>query len=434
MKHTAKTTIGAAALAALLLLPAATGLAAETDDVTTGISLVKKGHYQEGAATLRKALEKNPESAEANYYLGVALNRTTEGKEAESLLKRALMENPEDPALNLELGMHYFNKQVPAEAADYFEEVIRLAPGSGLADKSREYLKKIDESRKEKSWSLSIFAGGQYDTNVILNGRDMPLPQGYSGKSDWSALVNLKGAYTPLKTGDSEAGISYSYYQNLHASLKKFDMIQNLAEVSASHAFSPHVTLKGTYSFEYLLLNQNDYDFAHGIAPSLIFRSDKLGTTILDYRLRITDYRNSDQFPDNSDRSGLNHLFGLTQIVPISESSTIWAAYNHDTERTKRLEWDYEGERLLLGARYLLPLGLMADISGDVYWKGYRAQDPQFLQTRNDTQYSLNVAVSKNFSDTYSISLSESASRNNSNIPEFKYDRSITSIIFSARF
>src|SRR6185369_15361121 len=194
-------------------------------------------------------------------------------------------------------------------------------------------LKKIDESKKEKSWSLNIFAGGQYDSNVILNGRDMPLPAGYSGKSDWSALVNLKAAYTPLRTENSEAGLSYSYYQNMHASLRKFDIMQNLAELSASHTFSPNVRLKGTYSFEYLLLNGNNYDTAHGIAPSLVLRSDTLGTTILDSRLRITSYSNSDQFPENSDRDGLNHLFGLTQIIPISETSTIWAAYNHDAER-----------------------------------------------------------------------------------------------------
>jgi tetratricopeptide (TPR) repeat protein len=420
---------------AFIMFSASIISAAESDDneLATGISLVKKSNYKEGAVILRKVTAKNPDNPEANFYLGMALNRTSPDKEAESFLKHSLMEDPDNPGLNLELGMHYFNKDVPAEAADYFEEVIKLAPKSELAEKSREYLKKI-ENRQEKNWSLNIFAGGQYDSNVILNGRDMPLPAGYSGKSDWSALVNLKAAYTPLRSETTEARVAYSYYQNIHAALKKFDIVQNLAELSGVHAFTKNVSLKGVYSFEYLLLNGSGYDTAHSIAPSLILKSNSLGTTTLDYRLRITRYSNSDQFPNNSDRDGTNHLFGLTQILPISDSFAVWALYNHDTERTDKLEWDYNGERFSLGARYLLPFGLMSDLSGEVYWKEYRAEDPQFGQTRNDTLYSLNVSVSKNLSDTYSISLSESASTNRSNIPEFKYDRSITSILFNAKF
>ena len=90
----------------------------------------------------------------------MALNRTSPDREAESFLKRSLMENPDNPGLNLELGMHYYNKKVPAEASDYFEEVIRLDPKSELAEKSREFLKKIEENRQEKNWSLIFLPEG----------------------------------------------------------------------------------------------------------------------------------------------------------------------------------------------------------------------------------------------------------------------------------
>lgn len=427
----------AAALFACTLLPASSVAAAESDPavISVGIKLVKEGKYKEGEILLRKALENSPDNPEVNFYLGMALNRTSHGKEAESFLKRALMENPGDAGLNLELGMHYFNKDVPAEAADYFEQVIELAPKSELADRSREFLRKIEESKKERDWSVTVFAGAQYDTNVMLNGRGMPLPEGYSGKSDWSGLVNLRAAYTPFKSGTSEAGIAYSYYQNLHASLKTFDIMQNLAEVSGSHALTDDVRIKGTYSFEYLMLNMDRYDTAHNLAPSLVIRNERIGTTTFDYRFRYTEYSNSAQFADNSDRNGNNYLFGLSHILPLSDTAALWALYNHDTELTRRPEWDYDGERFTLGARYLLPLGLMSDISGDVYRKSYRAQDPQFgNQTRHDNLYTLNLSLTRSFSERFSISLSEALSRNESNIPEFKYDRSITSLLLSAKF
>lgn len=421
-------------LTALLLSAAIASAGAVNDpELAAGISLVKKGSYQEGATALRKIINKYPDDAEANYYLGLALNRTTAGKEAESYLKRSLMEFPENPGINYELGTHYFDKDIHAEAADYFEQVIELAPGSALAEKSAGYLQKINARTQEKNWGISVFAGGQYDSNVMLNGRGMPLPQGYSGKSDWSALINLKGNYSPLKTEQAEIGMGYSFYQNLHASLKDFDITQNLVDLSGAYALDSNIRLKGVYSFEYLLLNGKEYDFANSLSPSLQVKSD-LGTTTVDYRYRNTKYRNSDQFPTNTDRDGNNHQLGISHILPLSATAALWALYSYDGERTRKQEWDYYGNRFLLGMRSLLPLDLVSDISAEAYLKDYRGIDPMFSATRHDAQYTLSLSVAKNFSERYSVSLSEVWSRNISNIPEFKYDRSITSLLLNAKF
>ncbi len=423
-----------ALVAATLLLPPATSLAGENDtELAAGISLVKKGYYKEGAAVLRKVIGQYPDDAEANYYLGMALNRTAPNKEAESYLKRSLMEFPENPGINFELGTHYFEKDVHAEAADYFEQVVELVPGTEMAAKSAEYLQKINESKKEKSWELSIFAGGQYDSNVIVNGTGMPIPQGYSGKSDWSAIVNLKANYSPLKTEQAEIGFGYSFYQNIHASLSDFDIMQNLLDLSGSYAVNSNLTVKGVYSFEYLLLNNNQYDTAHNLAPSLLIKSD-IGTTTIDYRFRNTTYKDSDQFTTNSDRNGNNNLIGATHILPLSDTAAAWALYTFDGERTKKQEWDYYGNRFLVGIRSLLPFGLIGDLSGELYLKDYRGVDPAYAATRHDTQYTFSVSLMKNLSERYSVSLSEVWSSNNCNIPDFEYDRSITSLLLNAKF
>lgn len=417
-----------------LLVPGmVTAAEAPEAELASGISLVKKGEYSKAIPLLRKAVEASPENAEANYYLGLALNRTTPSKEAESYLKHSLMENPENPALNFELGTHYFNKDVHAEAADYFEQVIQLAPNSELAVKAADYLQRIDEKKQQKAWELSVIAGAQYDSNVMLNGRGMPLPTGYSGKSDWSALVNIKGAYSLTKSEEADIAIGYSFYQNLHASLNDFDIMQNVLDLTAVHTATSNVSLKGVYSFEYLMLDGKGYDIAHSLAPSLLLKSD-LGTSSFDYRIRRTYYQDSGKFPTNSDRNGNNHQFGFSHILPLSDTSASWVLFTHDLERTRKSEWDYDGNHLLIGARSVLPSGIAGDISGDVYWKDYRGFDTLYGDTRHDTQYTLSVALTKNFTERYSISLSEVLSRNNSNIPEFSYDRSITSLLFNAKF
>lgn len=421
-------------IATLLLVPClATAAPPSDDDLATGISLAKRGEYSQAIPLLRKAVETSPDNVEANYYLGLSLNRTTKGKESEAFLKRSLMENPEDPATNYELGRHYFEKDVPSEAGDYFEQVIQTAPGSDLALKSEAYLKKINEKPAPKSWELLLYAGGQYDSNVILNGRGMPLPQGYSGTSDWSALINLRAGYTPVRDETGELSFGYSFYQNLHTKLHDFDITQNLLEVSGTHHVTGNASIKGIYSFEYLLLNGRQYDFANSITPSIILKSD-LGTTTLDYRARITKYSDSDKFPDNSARNGSNHQIGINHLVPVSDSTSVFAIYAHDVDLTKRSEWDYDGDHLTLGIRSVLPLGITGDLSGDIYWKSYRSLDPAFNATRGDTQYTATLSLSKSFTDNYSVSFSQSLSRNNSNIPEFSYNRAISSLLFNAKF
>ena len=416
-----------------LLCAATSAFAAGSSDLSRGIVLVKSGGYNDAVPFLRKAVEAEPDNPEANYYLGVALNRTTKGKESETFLKRSLMENPEDPATNFELGRHYFEKDVPAEAGDYFEQVIQTAPGSDLALKSEAYLKKMNEKPAPKSWELLLYAGGQYDSNVILNGRGMPLPQGFSGTSDWSALVNLKASYTPVRIESDELTLGYSFYQNLHAKLHDFDITQNLIDVTGTHHVTENISIKGVYSFEYLQLNGRQYDFANTFAPSIILKSD-FGTTNLDYRARITKYSDSDKFPDNSARNGSNHLIGISQLLPVSDSSAVFAIYAHDIELTQKGEWDYDGDHLTLGVRSVLPLGITGDFSGDVYWKSYREYDPAYSATRRDTQYTATISLSKSITDSYSVSLSQSLSRNNSNIAEFSYNRAISSLLFNAKF
>lgn len=431
MKHLLTT--AALLLIAVAILTTTTAYANGNSDLSRGIVLVESGGYSEAIPFLRKAVATSPDNPEANFYLGLALNRTEGGKEAESFLKHSLLENPENPGLNFELGTHYYKKDVPAEAADYFEQVIQIAPGSPLALDATEYLRKINEKKQEKPWDLSIFAGGQYDSNVMLNGRGMPLPTGYSGKSDWSALVNLKGTYSLTKSEEADIAIGYSFYQNLHASLSDFDIMQNVLDLTAVHTATSSVSFKGVYSFEYLLLDGKGYDFAHSLAPSLLLKSD-LGTTSVDYRLRRTYYQDSGKFPTNSDRNGNNHLFGFSHILPFSDTTAAWIIFTHDLERTKRAEWDYDGNHLLLGVRTMLPFGITGDLSGDIYRKDYRGIDTLFGATRRDTQYTMSVSLVKNFTERYSLSLSESFSRNNSNIPEFEYDRSITSLLFNAKF
>jgi tetratricopeptide (TPR) repeat protein len=382
---------------------------------------------------LRKAVSEAPDNPEANLYLGMALNGLAD-KEAETYLKRALMLTPDNPATNYELGLVYYQKNIYAEAADYFENTQLLAPGSEYARKSKELIRKMDEKARGKRWEVYFLAGLQYDSNVILNGDTTPLPSGYSGKSDWSGIINLKGHYSFFRSDTFDIRGGYSLYQSLHTKLDNFNVMQNLFGLSCSYTISPKFKIDANYSFEYMLVGGDQYDYAHNLGPALVFKSGDWGTTSIDYRYNNTIFKNSAQFSTNSDRSGDNHLVSLTHILPLGQAVAVWGSYAHDENLARAKNWNYSGDKWQAGVRAVLPFRLMGDLYGEYYQKSYEGVDPSFGTTRDDQQYSVSASLTRNITETISLVLNELYTRNRSNFKTYEYERSITGLFVNVRF
>ncbi len=419
----------------IIFLLTATSAFAASSKLSSAIALISKGEYTKALPLLKAEAEKAPDDPQIAFLLGMALSRTNQGNEAESVLKSALMAIPEDPALNLELGVLYYNKSALDEAGDYFDQAILLAPESIHAIQSRDYLKRIERTTSTSPWDINLTAGLQYDTNVIINGKSSPLPQGYSGKSDWSGLFNVKGNYKLLRTETNEIAASYNFYQSLYnkQEMTDYNISHNLLELSAVEVLSTEFRLKANYAFEYLFLGGEKYDYANIIGPTLLHINDTWGTTSLDYRYRDTRYTNSSRFIDNVERNGANHLITASHILQFDKAGALWASYAFDKDNTNRIYWDYKGNRVTLGGQAILPLSLSAILSGDIYWKKYSGVDPSNF-TRDDTQYTISGSISGNLSDMFSLTLSEVFTRNHSNIDAYDYKRSTTTLLLNARF
>lgn len=414
-----------------------TSLAAEepvkNKDVAAGMALIDKGEYGQAAQLMRETLAKTPDDPEASLCLGKALNRMGE-KEAATHLKSALRQNPENPEVSLELGIFFFNKDLYAEAEDYFDDTISLAPDSDPARKAREFLVRISEKRKDRTWEISALSGLQFDSNVILNGNGVALPAGISGESDWSGVVNVKGHYRFLKVNKFEMTAGYSFYQNLHFKLSDFNVTQNLVDLSAAYELTSNIKLKASYGFEYLQLAGQRFDHAHTLAPTMIFKCGNWGTSSIDYRFRNAEYRDTTLFTNNSQRTGNNHYFGINHIMPIGKTFVAWGVYSHDEDLTRNSFWDYHGDRLLAGLRAVLPFSMTADIYGEYYKRRYGAVDPSYGVKRDDDQTSASISLTRHFTENISVVLAQLYTRNFSNIQAYDYERFITSLFLNVRF
>jgi hypothetical protein len=401
--------------------------------VARGISAIEMKDYKAAAGEFSAALKESPDDMTATLYLGIALSRSGD-KDAGPMLKKALSMKPDDPRTNLELGIYYFDKAIYDEASDYFENTIKLAPNTPVSAKAEEYLKSVRSGGVLRPYSASVMTGIQYDTNVIINPENGVLPQGISGKSDWSAVLGIKGRYNFVRERNADAYAGYSLYQNLHNQLSHFNVTQHLFELGAGYRITPSIALGGSYAFEYILAGGDGFSNAHSLNPTLKITEGPSAATILEYRYRKNNYINSDFYVNNADRTGSNNMVGITQDIKLTDAVRLKAGYYHDTDSTRKDYWDYRGDKVRADLGIIFPQSILLNINGEYYKKQYEGIYPSTGEIRNDKTYTAAASATKLFSDKYSVTFGELYIRNKSNINLFDYKRSITSIFLYVRF
>src|SRR4030043_896842 len=401
--------------------------------VTRAVSKIENADYEGAVNDLEEVLKTRPGDEQATLYLGIALSRLGK-RDAEGILKKALSINPGNPVTNLELGIYYFNKSMYGEAGNSLKNTIEVAPNTEFSAKAEEYLRVLKKGGVPKRWALDILIGGQYDSNVVLNPDDNPLPEGVSGKSDWRAVLYLKGGYDLIKSEKAGGSVSYSLYQSLHSKLDDFNITDHLLELKGTYAISSIVNLKGTYSFEHVSVGGDTYDFAHSITPSLIISEGHGWSKNIEYRDRRSHFVDPELFEGNSDRTGSNNLIGISQYIPIGNSVIFKVGYSYDMDSTREDYWDYSGNKGIAGLQFNLPSNIYLALTGEYYNKDYEGINPIEGKEREDKVSTASISGTKMLSDSYGITIGELYTRNKSNIEAYDYKRSITSLFFSARF
>lgn len=401
--------------------------------IAKGVADMESGDYQAAAAEFRMALAERPEDSDALLYLGIAQSRVSD-TDAESTLKKALSLDPSNPRTNLELGILYFNRGVNTEAQDYFENAVHLAPGTPQAANAGEYLTMMATGRGDKRWGVNFLTGLQYDSNVLLNADGAPLPAGIKDRKDWRGIFNLGLNYMPIKTGNFELNTSYSIYQSLHFRLNEFDVNQNQAELTGKYSFNGNLALKAGYTFEYLLVGAESYANSNSGNASLILNGPAGSTTSLEYRYRYSGYKNSDMFLANNIRSGANQQGGVNTRVPVGDSAFLRLGYYFDSENTRREYWNYDGHRGVVAVTARLPFLFVSELSAEACTRRYDAPYPTAGINRKDTSWTASVLLSRFFGDVFSLTAGFYYNRNDSNISDFDYDRTITSLLAQVRF
>jgi tetratricopeptide (TPR) repeat protein len=402
--------------------------------IAKAVSKIESDDFEGAREILQDILKTKPEDERATLYLGIALSRSGH-RDAEGVLKKALLLNPHNPRTSLELGIYYYNRGTVDEARDYFDNTIQLAPSSQYAKTAGEYLKLAKEERVAKRWLLDWSVGGMYDSNVVLGSGDNPLPEGITRKSDWAAVFYLKGQYNLLAQRKLKGSAAYSFYQSFYAKLADFNVTSNKFDLRLAYHVSKNLILKGDYWFDYVLVGENTYNYTHNLSPILVIVEGGGGySTELHYIYRDANFKDSDNFQDNSLRTGFSNLFKIIQNVPLSDVAILRVGYSHDVDNAQVDYWSYKGNKGLAEIKITLPYRIYIDIFGDYYDKDYKGIYPGTGTVRHDRIWSGTFSGTKFLSDRFSLSLGLYYTNNNSNIELFDYDRIIPSLFVNVRF
>ena len=397
--------------------------------VTKGILALDQQEYEKAVEYFTAAVQEKPDDPSANLYLGVALNNSGNEQEGERFLKKALKLDPLSPQTNLELGILYYKKGFHAEARDFFETAKSNDPGTDIADLSEAYIKDIDQGGiKVKDWSLSLTAGGQYDSNVILDSGAGPLPEGISRKSDWRALIFFEGKFTPRLTDQITLGPTYSFYQSLQAELTDFNVQQHLPGFLFDISLSKNVLLKASYYYEYTRVGNEEYVSAHSISPVVTIAEGRGFFTVLRYQYQDKDFKDSDMFPNNSERDGFNNLGGISQYIPLTHVCLMGLHYTYDYDSAAEKFWSYSGNAGHVDLRFDFGKSWILDLYGQYYRKDYKADYPGTSTTREDKMTTFSLNLKKTLASRFDITAGWMYVNNNSNIDVFEYDRNIATL------
>lgn len=416
-------------LCVLILLAAGAALAA--DSLEMGRQAYDKGDYKKAAGLLKEAVAANPESFEANLYLGKALLRRND-KHAETYLLRALYIQPESAEANLELGKFYMSDKARAEARDYFDEVMYSHPGTSQASEAAKLLDEAKKPAARADQNYSISLGEQYDDNVSVIADDGALPENVSSKADWRAVLTAKGGFKSSISDKTSMSGAVSLYKSEHQDLGTYDLMSGSAGLGIQRKSSDSLTYGIRYTFDYSVLDQDPYSQAHKIRPWLIYYQAEDMFTSIAYRAAYTDYKNSRTYADNSERSAYTNRLIIDQLLPIVKDVYLVAGYEGEAAQADQESQDYMRHKGSLSLVTMLPWQITGTIGGSMSIKSFDGTTES--TERVDKPWTASLSLKKKVTNSIAVSADYEYVNQHSTIDSYRYDRSVSGISLEARF
>ncbi len=239
-----------------------------------------------------------------------------------------------------------------AEAQRAMKEAISINPRSQTAALALGYVQAMEMRLQDvRRFRFSAAAGFDWDSNVTLQPGDPVSAQLVSGQGDlvYTQLANFEFNFLPQ--GPWALWGLYSYYQNFHRRLTKFDMWSNTVGLTPMYTWS-NSRFWLPFTFNYTDVESDKYYTAFTLTPSFLYLITQKWGIEGSLRLARRYYWFPTGIPQDN-RSGRNIAASLAGYYFFKNQQGFFQlrfTYEHDF--TSGDNWDSDTYRLTLAALY----------------------------------------------------------------------------------
>lgn len=305
-----------------------------------GRLLARLGRDAEAVPHLERAVARDPNPGAAHLHLGISLRRLGRQAEAERHFARAgEIETGLAAETTLLRALSRIELGDEAGAAPLLARAIELDP-EGDTGRSARLLQRSGARRAERPSRvrLEVFGGYESDTNVTLDGSDIPnvSDQRNDARAVWGAGITLHAIQR--ETLGLTLGVRYD--QAEQEELSAFDTRRELAFASLRLTPTERVSLQLDALATRTRLDHRRYQRTRSLRPSLLFAiGDRAGVTRLFASLEEISYPEQVVLA-NLDRDGWALGGGLDHHVPVPWLRGAWLSLGADFRR-----YDTDSER-----------------------------------------------------------------------------------------
>ena len=399
--------------------------------------------YQQAFDAMQTDLE-NPERSFEFMQAAVAVG---DFPGAIAALERILLLNPGLANIQLELGVLYLRVGSPALAATYLRQALS-SPEVPQTVRARAVtlLAQAERSLKLHVFSGRIYLAGRYDSNanaapgarqVRVRGQEGLLEEGDTGRADFSGelVLSLQYVYALPSHAGHEIEANFVTYNRRYD--KSPEVNVDTLSLDAGPRFflasprDPELSIRPFISASYLFLEDASYlrALGGGLHIRKIFSFAWVGEAT--FEAQDQTFFNTEKRPTSSNRSGLFLSLASRLNYQVTTVTLVSAGLN-GARRDARADFEsfYEGGLTLsLTQAYRAPFRLTASswsaalsfsIRRTIYDEADPLVDPN--EKRRDTRFEVIVSNNIPLTQPLTLVLSTLYTKNDSSLPNFKYD------------
>jgi len=439
-------------------------------DVSLAIARFHLEEPDAARAALARAEARDPDRASVQLYRGLLLLQAADNEAAARALERARALDREyaEPVSSYYAGLALEQTGERESARAALTRVLEEWPGTVWADEARAALARLDAP--DWGWWLQASLGAEYDSNVVLRGSGVELPDDISDDADWRGVWTASAGVTYALAPTWSVGLSGSYYGTEQDEVDAFDVQYPSGAAWVDHAWSDVLSSRLRYEFAYAWVDADPYLLSHRFAGSLYRQWSDWGTSELwlgydrdDYRFDTFDVPDGDGGPtcpgvpppvacgpaglDEStarNRDGQAVMAGLRHSLPLPSrgvfaSPVARASYGYTWYDARGREYRFQQHAFSLGGGATLPweLQLGADVTYAYrpYERASTFTDPDVTgpyslddDDKHEHQWTVAASLAREITENLSLAFSWRYDDNDSNTSVFEYDRHVVGL------